>query len=70
MTTMTMDSSTTPPADVFARYSEALDRADLMAMAALVHDAFRLEGAGFDGIGNHAFLAAMKARSSMLYGLQ
>jgi hypothetical protein len=37
--------------DVFARYSEALDRADLATMAALVHDAFWLEGAGFDRIG-------------------
>jgi hypothetical protein len=31
-------------------------------MAALVHDAFRLECAGLDGIGKQAFLAAMKAQ--------
>jgi hypothetical protein len=48
--------------NVFARYTEALDRADLVAMAALVHDAFRLECAGLDGIGKQAFLAAIKAQ--------
>ena len=54
--------------DVFARYTEALDRADLAAMAALVHDVFRLEGAGFDGIGKQAFLAAMKAQLDAFTG--
>jgi hypothetical protein len=48
--------------EVFERYSAALDRADLPAMAALVHDAFKLEGAGLDGIGKREFLAAMKAQ--------
>jgi hypothetical protein len=54
--------------DVFERYSEALGRADLAAMAALVHDAFRLEGAGLDGIGKSEFLAAMKAQLDAFTG--
>jgi hypothetical protein len=36
--------------EVFERYSAALDRADLPAMTALIHEAFWLEGAGLDGI--------------------
>lgn len=50
------------PKEVFQRYTAALDRGDLEAMAALVHDEFRLEGAGLDGIGKPEFLAAMKAQ--------
>ncbi len=54
--------------EVFERYSTALDRADLAAMAALVHDDFRLEGAGLDGIGKTQFLAAMKAQLDAFTG--
>ena len=54
--------------DVFVNYSGALDRADLAAMAALVHDEFRLDGAGFDGIGKPEFLAAMKAQLDAFAG--
>ena len=54
--------------EVFERYSAALDRADLPAMAALVHEAFRLEGAGLDGIGRTEFLAAMKAQLDAFSG--
>jgi hypothetical protein len=35
--------------EVFARYSEALDRGDLATMTALVADDFKLDGAGLDG---------------------
>jgi SnoaL-like domain len=48
--------------EVFQRYSAALDRGDLVAMAALIHDDFRLEGAGLDGIGKAEFIGAMKAQ--------
>jgi hypothetical protein len=48
--------------EVFVRYSEALDRGDIAAMAALVHDDFRLEGAGLDGIDKTEFMAAMRAQ--------
>jgi ketosteroid isomerase-like protein len=48
--------------EVFQRYSAALDRGDLVAMAALIHDDFRLEGAGLDGIGKTEFIGAMKAQ--------
>ena len=54
--------------EVFLNYSAALDRADLDAMAALVHDAFRLQGAGLDGIGGQEFLAAMKAQLDAFAG--
>jgi hypothetical protein len=54
--------------DVFLRYSEALDRADLATMSTLVHDRFRLEGAGLDGIGKSEFLAAMKAQLDAFSG--
>jgi predicted ester cyclase len=47
---------------VFKLYTEALDRGDLDAMTALIHDDFRLEGAGLDGIGKPEFMAAMKAQ--------
>jgi hypothetical protein len=47
---------------VFVRYSQALDRADLTAMAELIHHDLRLEGTGLDGIGKQAFPAAMKAQ--------
>jgi predicted ester cyclase len=50
------------PKEVFDLYSAALDRGDLAAMAALIHDNFRLEGAGLDGIGKREFMAAMKAQ--------
>jgi hypothetical protein len=56
------------PSDVFLRYSAALDRADLPAMAALIDEAFRLEGAGLDGIGKQAFLAAMRAQLDAFTG--
>ena len=50
------------PKEIFQRYTAALDRGDLAAMEALIHDDFRLEGAGFEGIGKPQFLAAMKAQ--------
>ena len=50
------------PKEIFQRYTAALDRGDLVAMTALIHDDFRLEGAGLDGIGRSEFLAAMKAQ--------
>lgn len=50
------------PKEVFKLYAAALDRGDLEAMAALIHDDFRLEGAGLDGIGKPEFLGAMKAQ--------
>lgn len=50
------------PKEVFKLYAAALDRGDLEAMAALIHDNFRLEGAGLDGIGKPEFLGAMKAQ--------
>ncbi len=54
--------------DVFYRYTEALDRADLPTMETLIHDEFRLEGAGLDGIGKSEFLAAMKAQLDAFAG--
>ena len=48
--------------EVSERYSAAVDRGDLEAMAALVYDDFRLEGAGLDGIGKTEFIGAMKAQ--------
>ena len=48
--------------EIFKLYTAALDRGDLDAMAALVQDDFRLEGAGLDGIGKPEFMAAMKAQ--------
>jgi SnoaL-like domain len=50
------------PEEVFRNYSAALDRGDRRALAALAHDDFQLEGAGLDGIGKAAFLAAMNAQ--------
>jgi hypothetical protein len=50
------------PREVFELYTAALDRGDLKTMAALIHDNFRLEGAGLDGIGKPEFMAAMKAQ--------
>jgi hypothetical protein len=50
------------PKEVFERYTAALDRGDLGAMATLTHDEFRLEGAGLDGIGKAEFMTAMKAQ--------
>ena len=50
------------PKEIFQNYTAALDRGDLVAMTALIHDDFRLEGAGLDGIGRSEFLAAMKAQ--------
>jgi len=50
------------PKEAFEAYSAALDRGDLDAMAALIDDAFRLEGAGSDGVGKLEFLAAIKAQ--------
>ena len=50
------------PKEIFELYTAALDRSDLKAMAALIHDNFRLEGAGLDGIGKPEFLGAMKAQ--------
>jgi hypothetical protein len=34
------------PGELFQQYTDALDRGDIQAMAALVHDEFPLEGAG------------------------
>lgn len=50
------------PLETFRQYSADLDRGDLAAMTALVHNDFRLEGAGLDGIGKPQFLAAMRAQ--------
>ncbi len=50
------------PTEIFRNYSEALDRGDTKALAALVHEDFQLEGAGLDGIGKAQFVAAMKAQ--------
>jgi SnoaL-like domain len=50
------------PKEVFLQYSAALDRGDFPGLAALVHDDFRLEGAGLDGIGKLQFVAAMKGQ--------
>ncbi len=50
------------PRDVFVRYTQAIDRGDIAAAAALVADDFRLDGAGLDGIGKPEFIAAMKAQ--------
>lgn len=50
------------PKEVFKLYTAALDRGDFEVMATLIHDNFRLEGAGLDGIGKPEFLAAMKAQ--------
>ncbi len=50
------------PLQVFLRYTAAIDRGDFKAVAAFIHDDFRLEGAGLDGIGKTAFIAAMKAQ--------
>jgi predicted ester cyclase len=50
------------PTDVFRNYSAALERGDRQALAALVHEDFQLEGAGLDGIGKSAFVAAMNAQ--------
>jgi hypothetical protein len=56
------------PLDVFELYCVALNRADLTAMAALLHDDFRLEGAGLDGIDKPKFLGAMKAQFDAFEG--
>ena len=48
--------------EIFAQYSAALERGDLEAMAAFLHEDFRLEGAGLDGVGKREFIAAMKAQ--------
>jgi SnoaL-like domain len=50
------------PREVFLEYSKALDRGDIPAMDALLHKDFRLDGAGFDGIGKPEFIAAMRAQ--------
>jgi fluoroacetyl-CoA thioesterase len=50
------------PAEVFRRYTEALDRGDVAAIESLIDDAFRLEGAGLDGTGKPQFIATMKAQ--------
>jgi hypothetical protein len=50
------------PKAVFQLYTAALDRGDFKTVAAFVHDDFRLEGAGLDGIGRKEFIAAMKAQ--------
>lgn len=54
--------------EAFIHYSEALDRADLPTMGALIDDDFHLEGAGLDGVGKHAFLVAMKAQIEAFTG--
>jgi hypothetical protein len=48
--------------EIFAQYSAALARGDLEAMAAFLHEDFRLEGAEHDGVGKREFLATLKAR--------
>jgi hypothetical protein len=48
--------------EVFRQFTEAVDANDIEAMAALVHDDFRIEGAGVSGIGKREFIAVMKAQ--------
>lgn len=50
------------PRDTFDAYSAALDRGDLDAMAELIDDEFRFEGAGADTVGKREFLAALKTQ--------
>lgn len=48
--------------EIFAQYTAALERGDLEAVAALLHEDFRLEGVDIDGVGKSEFIAAMKAQ--------
>jgi hypothetical protein len=48
--------------EIFRQYTDAIDRGDIAAAAALVDDDFRLEGAGLDGVRKPEFIAAMKAQ--------
>jgi SnoaL-like domain len=48
--------------EVFLQFTAAVDANDVAAMAALVHDDFRIEGAGVSGIGKREFMAVMKAQ--------
>ena len=48
--------------EVFRQFTAAVDANDIAAMAALVHDDFRIEGAGVSGIGKGEFIAVMKAQ--------
>ncbi len=50
------------PSEIFLQYSAALNRGDFKGMTLLIHNDFRLEGAGLNGIGKIEFLAAMKAQ--------
>jgi hypothetical protein len=45
--------------EILAQYTAALERGDLAALAGLLHEEFRLEGAGFAG--KREFLSTMKA---------
>jgi hypothetical protein len=50
---------------VFLQYTQAIDRDDTGDVADLIHDDFRLEGAGLDGIGkgeSTPFLSSWVAR--------
>lgn len=50
------------PREAFEAYSAALDRGDREAIAALIDDDFRVEGAGPDAGGKLEFLAAISAQ--------
>ena len=48
--------------EIFRQFTAAVDTNDIDALAALVHDDFRIEGAGVSGIGKREFVAVMKAQ--------
>jgi SnoaL-like domain len=48
--------------EVFRQFTAAVDANDISALAALVHDDFRIEGAGVSGIGKREFVAVMKSQ--------
>ncbi len=48
--------------EIFRQFSAAVDTNDIDALAALVHEDFRIEGAGVSGIGKREFVAVMKAQ--------
>ena len=47
---------------VFQKFTEAVDCGDIEALGKLVHDDFRIDGAGVTGIGKADFIAVMKAQ--------
>lgn len=47
---------------VFQQFAEAVVRNNIDTVASLVHDDFRIQGAGVSGIGKSEFIAVMKAQ--------